>query len=77
MHYKDGQPAQINDIVQGKGSNHAHPVQGVVVGLVAAASSCNLRLLMVDVVDTYQGTKVPMQVLEYGTVADFELLRRP
>lgn len=104
MHYGDGTEAKIGDIARGKGSNNPYPVQGVVVGLTAGATSCNLKLaitktgaypLVVGNVTETSPTQFAYPVpaalakledgrlliigteLEYGTVADFELVYRP
>lgn len=44
MHYQDGTPAQLGDIVRGQGYNLPHEIIGTVVGLIPGAISCNLRV---------------------------------
>ena len=100
MHYQDGTQAKIGDIARGKGSNSAYLVQGIVIGLIAGTTSCNLRIAIprfgypIDVAKMSQadteghmashfgklddGRLLPVGItLEYGTVADFELIHRP
>jgi hypothetical protein len=105
MHYSDGTEAQIGDIARGKGSNHPYPVQGVVVGLTAGATACNLKIAIAKGApftvkpenitqvnpETFNGMRFTAGMaahadgnllpygteLEYGTVADFELVHRP
>jgi hypothetical protein len=43
MHYKDGTPAKIGDLVRGIGYNVKHEIQGIVVGL-KQADSCNITI---------------------------------
>lgn len=47
MHYSSGTPAQLGDIVLGKGYNLPHPIVGCVVGLTAGADSCNIKIATV------------------------------
>lgn len=43
MHYKDGTPAKLGDLVKGTGYNVKHEIQGVVTGL-KAEDSCNISI---------------------------------
>lgn len=47
MHYKNGKPAQKGDIIIAK-SDDGIPVVGVVVGIQAAASTCNLVIAPIE-----------------------------
>ena len=53
MHYKDGTPAQVHDVVRGKGYNVKGPdgqlaeITGTVVGLSPGTESCNIQIARV------------------------------
>ena len=54
MHYKDGTPAQIGDVVKGTGynvrdkDNNLTPIVGTVVGLTPGQQVCNIQVAFVQ-----------------------------
>jgi hypothetical protein len=44
MHYKDGQKAELGDLVKGRPYNTPREVVGEVLGLIPGVSACNLRV---------------------------------
>jgi hypothetical protein len=84
MHYKDGTPAKLFDIVKGTPYN-IHPqreVVGVVVSLNPNVSddkgSCGLQVAFTDVQGAWSDAPpVVVTRADYGTVGDFELVHRP
>jgi hypothetical protein len=44
MHYKDGTPANLGDVVRGKGYNVKYEIQGVVVNLNPGEETCNISV---------------------------------
>ncbi len=82
MHYRDGTPAQVHDIVKGKPYNTPHEVVGVVGSLNTKSEngSCGLYVLFADVHQPWtKDASVPAVILrgDYGTVGEFDLVRRP
>jgi hypothetical protein len=57
MHYKDGTPAKVGDLVRGIGYNIKHEIQGIVVGCVAS-DTCNIQVAHVQNDGPYDGTLV-------------------
>jgi hypothetical protein len=79
MHYRDGTPAQLYDVVKGKPYNTPNEVVGVVGALNSESTdgSCGIYVLFADVERPWG--KAPCTVLrgDYGTVGEFDLVRRP
>lgn len=65
MHYKDGTPAQIGDVVKGKGYNvkdkdgKLKEIIGTVVGLTPGSQSCNIQVAHVIMVPMDNGVPNP------------------
>ena len=70
-HYKDGTPAQVGDIVRGKGYNVPHEVVGRVMR-VTADKHCNLTVACVTEASQLVGQDAVLASTEYGEAAAFE-----
>jgi hypothetical protein len=79
MHYKDGTPAQLGDVVKGKGYNikgaDGQPAEivGQVAHLSAGATTCNLKIVRIKSIklgDDFRGPNFelfsPKCVIESG-----------
>jgi hypothetical protein len=76
MHYKDGTPAHLGDIVRGRGYNLPYDVQGVVVGLTEGQDKCGIHVATL-IVSRPLGTQTlphPVVYEEHGTCSTFELV---
>jgi len=77
-HYKDGTPAQVGDLVKGRGYNIKHEIIGKVVRVQRGAEHCNLEVACVakeSPVYTTSGEHAMIHVpstIEYGEAAAFE-----
>lgn len=72
-HYKDGTPAEVGDVVKGKGYNVKHEIIGKVVA-VKPSDSCNLEVECVarpfgGMADEKRDAKL---LTEYGETKAFE-----
>lgn len=53
-HYKDGTPAELGDVVRGKGYNlkdkdgELREIVGTIIDVLPGVSSCNVRLLVTE-----------------------------
>lgn len=76
MHYKNGTPAHLGDIVKGKGYNRPYEVQGIVVGLTPGAGSCDIHVATLITAQPAGTDRAPYPAIyeEHGTCADFELV---
>jgi len=51
MHYKDGTPAAIGDVVKGKPYNTPNEVVGTMVYIKAGLETCNCRVAFLELVE--------------------------
>jgi hypothetical protein len=73
-HYRDGTPANVGDIVRGRGYNIKHEIIGKVIA-ISEASSCNLQVACVARASTTWKHEYGIRVdtiFEYGECAAFE-----
>lgn len=87
MHYRNGTPALVGDIVRGKTYNKPHEVIGVLVYATETSESCNCRVAFASVslypvpTPVAPGTSAgighyPVLVEDYGEVRAFDLVYR-
>lgn len=76
MHYKDGTPAHLGDVVKGRGYNLPYDAQGVVVGLNPGQEGCSIHVATVRLHQPLGTQSAPFPVLyeEHGTCESFELV---
>jgi hypothetical protein len=48
LHYKDGTPAQVGDLVKGKPYDTHHEVVGEIVSITPSAEGCNCQIAFVE-----------------------------
>lgn len=86
MHYKNGTPAKLGDLVKGVGYNVAYEIQGIVAHLNPHQEECNITIIHIKAAgkytpDAFRVFANPYDVdnpvhivygIEYGCTRDFE-----
>ncbi len=76
MHYKDGSPAHLGDLVRGRGHNLPHDVQGIVVGLTPGTEACSIHVATLRLHQPVGTQTAPFPAIyeEHGACGEWELV---